>query len=247
MSNKARILEKDQRLLHTKSGNRCAICRAILVDVNTDSTACIGENAHIYGEKPGSARYDKTQKTEFVNSEKNLIFLCCNCHKKIDTDEAAYSADFLFDLKYKHEMWVMQELESGMMDYTFAELEVLAQYILDVGSRTQGTMSYDLLKIEDKIKKNSLEEVQGYITTGLMNSKHIVDYINKYPSPSFSRKLNSIMVGEYQIRKKEGKDSLTIFAELWNLTSGNRSDFKYRSAGLSILAYFFEECEVFEK
>ena len=247
MSNKAKIPEKDQRLLHTKSGNRCAMCKTILVDVITDSRACLGENAHIYGEKPESARYDKTQKTEFVNSEKNLIFLCCNCHKKIDTDIDKYSVDFLFDLKYKHEMWVMQELESGMINYTFKELEVLANHILDVGSRVQGTMSFDILKIEDKIKKNTLEEVQGYITTGLMNSKLIVDFINKHPSPSFSRKLNSIMVSEYQILKKEGKDSLTIFDELWDLTSGNRTDFKYRSAGLSILAYFFEECEVFEK
>lgn len=247
MSNKATILEKDQRLLHTKSGNRCAMCKTPLVDVIAGSAACIGENAHIYGEKPGSARYDETQKKEFVNSEKNLIFLCCNCHKRIDTDIDTFSVDYLFDLKRQHELWVMQELESGMMNYTFAEIEVLANYILDVGSRVQGTMTYDLLKIEDKIKKNTLEEVQGYITTGLINSKIIVDYINKHPSPSFSKKLNSIMVSEYQNRKKEGKDSLTIFSELWDLTSGNRTDFKYRSAGLSILAYFFEECEVFEK
>lgn len=247
MSNKAKISEKDQRLLHTKSGNRCAMCKTILVNVVTDSLACLGENAHIYGEKPGSARYDKTQPPEFVNSEKNLIFLCCNCHKIIDTDIDTYSADYLLNLKRKHEIWVMQELETGMMSYTFAELEVLANYIMDVGSRVQGSMSYDLLNIEDKIKKNSLEEVQGYITTGLMNCEVIVNYINSHPSPSFSKKLNSIMVSEYQARKIEGKDSLTIFSELWELTSGNRNDFNYRSAGLSILTYFFEECEVFEK
>lgn len=48
MSNKATISKKDERLLHTKSGNRCAMCKAVLVDVENPFAACVGENAHIY-------------------------------------------------------------------------------------------------------------------------------------------------------------------------------------------------------
>lgn len=48
MSNKATISKRDERLLHTKSGNRCAMCKTILVDVGNPSAACVGENAHIY-------------------------------------------------------------------------------------------------------------------------------------------------------------------------------------------------------
>ena len=103
MSNKATISKRDERLLHTKSGNRCAMCRTVLVDTNNPSAACIGENAHIYGEKPDAARYDSTKDAAFVNSEQNLIFLCCNCHKKIDTDVSSYPADELFKLKAQHE------------------------------------------------------------------------------------------------------------------------------------------------
>ena len=66
---------KEQRKLHAKSGNRCAICKTILVDVKNVDAACIGQNAHIYGEKPRAARYDATKDETFVNSEENLIFL----------------------------------------------------------------------------------------------------------------------------------------------------------------------------
>lgn len=75
MSSKATISKKAERLLHTKSGNRCAMCKAVLVDVGNPFAACVGENAHIYGEKPDAARYDAAKDSSFVNSEQNLIFL----------------------------------------------------------------------------------------------------------------------------------------------------------------------------
>jgi hypothetical protein len=107
--------------------------------------------------------------------------------------------------------------------------------------------SFELLKIDDKIKKNSLDDVKVYITMGLTSNNVIVDFVNKYPSPSFASKLNSIMSSEYKKLKDKGVDSITIFDELWNITSGNSNEFIYRAAGLGILTYFFEECEVFEK
>jgi len=61
MANKANISKINERLLHTKSGNRCAMCKILLVDPNNPSTACIGENAHIYGEKADAACYDATK------------------------------------------------------------------------------------------------------------------------------------------------------------------------------------------
>lgn len=70
MANKGQISKRDERLLHTKSGNRCAKCRLLLVDPSNPNATCIGENAHIYGEKPGAARYDASKEIQFVNSEK---------------------------------------------------------------------------------------------------------------------------------------------------------------------------------
>lgn len=247
MSNKATILKKDERLLHTKSGNRCAMCRTTLVDTGNPSAACIGENAHIYGEKPGAARYDPTKDAAFVNSEQNLIFLCCNCHKKIDTDVSSYPADELFTLKAQHEQWITQKLEEESISYSFAELEVLAKYLVSSTVSVQTTPSFSLLKIDEKIKKNSLQDVQKYITMGLSSNLTIENYLNMHPDPSFATQLTNIMAQKYQELKSQGLDNYEIFDELWTFASGNHSDFSYKAAGLGILTYFFEKCEVFEK
>lgn len=247
MSNKVNISEKNQRLLHTKSGNRCAICKCVLVEPSSENTTCIGENAHIFGEKPGAARYDANKDSDYVNSEKNLIYLCCNCHKTIDSDVDSYSAGYLLELKHNHEIWVKQELEKNVVNYSFAELEVLARHIIEVGKAITINTSFNIIKIEDKIEKNSLEEVKGFITMGLTSHSLIADYFNKHPTPSFATRINEIMAYEYTNLKSKGLDSISIFYELWNLTSGNNNEFNYKSAGLGILTYFFEECEVFEK
>jgi len=247
MSRKATISKKDERLLHTKSGNRCAMCRVILVDTGDPSAACIGENAHIYGEKPDAARYDATKDEAFVNSEPNLIFLCCNCHKKIDTNVSSYPAEKLFELKAQHEEWVTQKLEEQSISYSFAELEVLAKYLVSSSMPMQTTSSLSLLKIEDKIKKNDLQDVQKYITMGLSSNLTIEDYLNRHPDPSFAAQLTNIMAHKYRELKSQGLDNYEIFDELWTFASGNHSDFSYKAAGLGILTYFFEKCEVFEK
>ena len=244
---KATISSKDERLLHTKSGNRCALCKTVLVDTSKCPAACIGENAHIYGEKAGSARYDSTQEESFVNSEANLIFVCCNCHKKIDTEVNDFSVEYLFNAKSEHEKWVSDQLEEKSVSYSFAELEVLANFLVSATSSLQVSSNLSLIKIGDKINKNSLQEYQNYITMGLSSNLTIEEYLNKHPDPSFAIKLTNIMAQKYRELKALGLESCEIFDELWKFSSGQHAEFSYQAAGLGILTYFFEKCEVFEK
>ena len=244
---KATISRKNERLLHTKSGNRCAICKITFVEPTNPNSACVGENAHIYGEKPGTARYDATKDATFVNSEKNLIFLCCNCHKKIDTDVDSYPVEFLFEKKNEHEQWVVEMLKQKSVSYSFVELEVLAKYLMSSATPMKNKQSYSLLKIDEKIKKNSLQRVQMYITMGLSSNSTIDDYLNKNPDPLFATQLTNIMAQKYHELKMNGLDNEEIFNDLWDFASGMQSDFSYKAAGLGILTYFFEKCEVFEK
>ncbi|MEE1321116.1 MAG: NACHT domain-containing protein, partial [Acutalibacteraceae bacterium] len=123
MSKKGTIKLSEQRKLHSKSGNRCAICKTVLVDVENIDSACIGVNAHIYGEKPGAARYDATKPIEYVNSEANLIFLCCNCHTKIDGEEKEYPPEKLFEIKKQHEREVINEQSSFPKKKIYSPIE----------------------------------------------------------------------------------------------------------------------------
>ena len=247
MSGKSSISNKEQRLLHTKSGNRCAMCRNILVEIKDGVSACIGENAHIYGEKETAARFDATRSNEFVNSEKNLIFLCCNCHKKIDTEVLEYPVGKLFRIKSEHENWVAKKLAEKSVAYGFGELEVLSKYLMSSSILPKETSSYDLLKIDKKIQKNELRDVRNFITMGLSSMQIIEDYLNKNIDAMFSRRLTTIMSDKYNELKESCTNNYDVFYELWSFASGNSDEFIYKAAGLGILTYFFEKCEVFEK
>lgn len=247
MANKVKIKLSEQRKLHAKSGNRCALCGAVLVDADNSSAACIGENAHIYGEKKGAARYDASKDEEFVNSEENLIFLCCSCHKKIDTDVDSYPVEKLLSLKKAHEKSVIEHLAVSAPNYSFAELEVLVNYLIGTQSNTVSMQSYSLLNISDKISKNALQDVQGFLNIGLINIETIQDYLNRNPDTFFANKLTNAIVEKYNELKQQGVDNISVFYELWSYVSGRKDDYNYKSAGLGIVTYFFEKCEVFEK
>ena len=240
---KVKISPKNERLLHTKSGNRCAMCNIVLVE----QSVCIGENAHIYGEKPDAARYDATKPTEYVNSETNLIFLCCNCHKKVDTQVAMYPPESLFTMKAEHEKRVVLALKQGAISYTYAELEVITTYLARESGMATVNANYKLLRLTDKINKNQLADVQGYIDIGLLSVSRIEDYLNRHPDPGFADNLTRIFVDKYTALKGEESEPIGIFYALWDFACNGKVDYNYRSAGLALLVYFFEKCEVFEK
>jgi len=104
--------------LAMKSGNICAFkdChKALTSDGVKSNPAVIGEAAHIYGESPGSARYQADMTDEERNHYDNLIYLCPSCHTKIDKQEQDYLADFLFSLKKEHESWVVAQLDQSII------------------------------------------------------------------------------------------------------------------------------------
>lgn len=222
------------------------MCKAILMEGNTNSSSCIGENAHIYGENPGSARYNPDLDLEYVNSYENLIYLCANCHKKIDDEEDKYPAEDLRNIKNEHEKWVLKNLEKGTISYTFAELEIIAKHLTKTNTPIK-VQDYNIIKINEKINKNRLDNISGKIDLGLAKTNIVKEFINKYPDPDFSNVLTSIISEKYLDLKLEYEDPIAIFNDLWYFVAGESDDFEYKAAGLGILVYFFEKCEVFEK
>ena len=82
---------------------------------------------------------------------------------------------------------------------------------------------------------------------GMLQVKQVKDYLNKNPDIPFAERLKAGFVNRYMELKNEGLDSDALFYELLNFTSHNPYDFTSSAAGLSVLTYFFELCEVFEK
>ena len=244
---KAKISPRNERILHSKCGNMCAMCKTHLTDLKGNKQICIGENAHIYGEKETAARYNKDLSDEYVNSEENLIFLCANCHTKIDKNEKDFPAELLHEIKKEHENWVFESLNRANMQFGFAELEVLAKFLLQEEKLYCNNYDYNIISVSEKIDKNSLSSVAGQIKMGLSRCNTIEQYFNRNPDATFATRLTYIMTKKYKDLKNICDDNLELFNLLWDFASGNNIDFNYRAAGLAIVSYFFEKCEVFEK
>ncbi len=109
-----------------RSAFRCSNpdCRVLTVGPNsTDTTATIiGEAAHIHGARPKSKRYVTTMNDEARAEITNAIWLCRNCHAKIDRDENYFTAELLFRWLEIHERYIASELGS-VSDKTRFELE----------------------------------------------------------------------------------------------------------------------------
>lgn len=100
--------------LSRRAGSLCSNveCRVLTVGptLAPDKSVNIGEAAHIYGARVGSARY-RPDMTDISRSEvTNGIWLCAKCHKLIDSDPARYPAELLFTWRSVHDEFVTSKL-----------------------------------------------------------------------------------------------------------------------------------------
>jgi len=87
-------------------------CGVSTIGPNSDieKATVIGEAAHIKGARSSSARYDSAMSDAARGEITNAIWLCRNCHKKIDRDSELYSEDLLFSWREEHETAITKRL-----------------------------------------------------------------------------------------------------------------------------------------
>lgn len=230
------------------SGNMCSNpeCRRPLSEDQTDSDppVILGEIAHIAGRKETSPRYDPTMSDEDRNGYNNLILLCKICHAKIDKQPNAYPVKILQQMKRDHLEQFDRRMKRETQSMTFVELEAIMKHIMS-GQAVDNT-PLDVVAPADKIRKNNLSaEVGGLIKMGMSRSKEVERYLDMHPDVQFGANLSAGFVDEYNRQKKQGFSGDALFTGLWDYVAG--ADVRRRAAGLVVLAYLFEVCEVFEK
>jgi len=247
----SQIPTKDWKILCSKSGGRCAMptCHKEMVVNKTenDQNSIIGVGAHIKGEKPGSARYDSSMTDKQRNCYDNLIFVCGNCHKVIDDQANTYTVEKLHEIKIEHEKWIIESTEKEVINVTFSELNVVTKYL--TSGQFTPSESYTLIPQKKKIKKNELSvTTEQLITMGMTQVRQVGHFIDNCPDVEFGERLKQGFVSEYEkLLNVDGLKGDDLFNALLNFASGGSNDFKNRAAGLSVLVYLFEKCEVFEK
>lgn len=256
--------EKTKILLAYRSGDICALpdCERAGARLSLDSgfgdPINVGQAAHIEGEKPGangkpsSARYNLNMSDEERNSFHNLIYLCGTCHKKIDTipqGENEYPVGRLKTIKKEHENKVRQAMLNAFAEVGFPELEEATNWAMKIQT-TINPADYSLLEIDGKIKKNQLhDDSRAVIAMGLGVAGEVSNYIKNVAKldDAFPEKLKAGFLSEYWRLKNQGANGDELFELMCQFSQQGFQRQAQRSAGLAVLIYLFEACEVFEK
>ena len=82
---------------------------------------------------------------------------------------------------------------------------------------------------------------------GMAQTKLVKEFIKNNLDSMFGERLKQGFVNKYEnLAKKEKLKGDVLFDSLLEFSSMSNSDFKQKAAGLAILSYFFESCDVFE-
>ena len=83
---------------------------------------------------------------------------------------------------------------------------------------------------------------------GLTQAKHVAEFIGNSPDAHFGDRLKEGFVSEYKrLLNEDGLKGDDLFSALLDFASAGKGEFRIRAAGLGVLVYLFEKCEVFEK
>lgn len=227
---------------------RCAMCSKVLSETTSDgASATIGKIAHIVGENEGSARFSEELTLKQRNSPDNLMLLCGTDHDTVDNYHERYPVEALLKIKEEALARIATAYQEELLEISYAELEVTIKYLVD-GNNTQYGGTFEIITPAEKIKKNELtSDVEGFLRMGLIQERQLEEYLNRNLDRTFASRLRNIVVAEYNKLKQEGLTGNEIFYEIMKFAAGNSTDFKKQAAGLSIIAYYFNVCDIFEK
>ncbi len=246
--------EKDIKLLWGQAAARCSfpgcLFKLVRAETNFDPIATIGEMAHIVAHAKGARapRVDPNFPENLRDSYSNLILLCNTHHEIVDVQPNTYTVDELRRWKSEHERAVDEAQSKEIPNITFVELEIVAKAVLTAQAPSQE--SFLLTPPVEKMKKNGLSERTAYlIRLGIANARLVEDFVAKFTMtmPTFSDELKAGFVNEYNARVSEGFSGDELFEMMRVFAASGDGDFRRGAAGLSVLTYLFEKCEVFEK
>lgn len=234
--------------LYMKSGRRCAKCNTdLLPKTNEGSESNISEIAHInaFGQK--GPRADSDMDISEKNSADNLILLCSNCHKIIDKNPKIFTVQILCEMKSKHVENVLEKLNKDIPNISFSELEDILKYLASDQFKIE--KEYTLLLPTEKIKRNNLSnQVAQSILSGVVGANEVGKYLDKHPDTQHGNRIKDRFVAEYKkLRNEKELTEDELFWALCDFASLHSSEREKIRAGLSVVVYLFEKCEVFEK
>jgi hypothetical protein len=218
----------------------------VLEPNSSDPVATIGKMAHIVAHSNSGPRADAS----FPNSERdryeNLILLCGTHHDTVDGQPNSYSIADLKQWKSEHGEWVRRSLSEAITRVSFVELEMVTTVLL----RTPGIPdeSFQVTPPRQKMIRNALTH-DYLLAMGLANATVVERFVTSFAAtaPDFPEALKAGFLAEYHRLRNQGMQGDDLFEGLRVFSTSGSHDFLRQAAGLCVLAYLFEKCEVFER
>lgn len=141
-----------------------------------------------------------------------------------------------------------ESLVSAMTAITFRELDMVTQGILCMPVPT--TANYSVLQPIEKMLKNELTSaIQLRLMTGVIQARMVGSFVENMVNviPDFPERLKAGFVKEYQKLRAAGFKGNALFSALHEFSCNRSLDYDLQAAGLAVLYYLFEKCEVFEQ
>lgn len=203
------ITAKTRKILWSKSGNRCAICKKQLVQNMhpIEGNFILGEECHIISSKENGPR-GKVKVLKDFDVYENLILLCANDHKLIDEFPDTFTFEVINSVKINHENWIESVIDNDLEAYARSvnNIEILDE----IDSRPQleqvlANVHFVYFDVSSIIDMARCELVSGFFDD-------LRDFVDIYADISFSNK--NIYLNEYMsIIKRLKEDGILIFGK----------------------------------
>ena len=239
-------------LLWSRSGGLCTFpdCGVICVlpANDNDPAVTLGVIAHIESLSDDGPRANPSLTIQQRNSYNNLIILCGTHHTQVDAQPNTYTVELLRTWKAAQEERHEEFLVQAMRDITFTELAQITNSI--VNGEQPPISPITAVPPQEKMARNGLTEQSSRLfTMGLVQTQLVQRYVETTSSldRTFVPRLTSGFIDQYQQQTQAGLQGDALFAEMFRFSAQGRSELQYQSAGLAVLVYLFERCEVFER
>ena len=243
---------RDVKILFGLSAGLCAFdscCRRPCIAPATahDAEAVTGKIAHIEGHSNVGPRANPTLTAKQRDSYENWILLCGDHHDIIDKQQTTHTVMVIRTWKREHEEWVIETYRGALPAVSFAELKIAAHAILHDPNLPSET--FTLTSPAAKMQKNGLTENSSFmLTLAIGKARDVEAFVEAMANLDYDypERLRAGFVGQYNALVKQGLAGDGLFQGLVDFATGISTDFALKAAGLAVLGYLFEKCEVFE-
>ena len=150
-------------------------------------------------------------------------------------------------MKIDHEMKVSQAIQAKFADVAFDELRKVVHWVS--GQKPVKNGKFDHIALDAKIDKNALSNGSRHnILQALASRETVSEYVKmeSQNDPDFSLRLRAGFINQYLSLRKQGEKDDDLFKLMCAFATQGLHDFAEMAAGLAVLVYLFEICDVFE-